>query len=131
MGHIKHTAVIVTSWDEKKLNKAYEVAKSTGCVVTNIADSAANGYHSFAVVPHGSKIGWPTAAEYDRARDIFVQWLNLQRYEDGSTSIEWVEVSFGSDDGKANIVSESNVAIESTYFTDAFAALKGDTWNGN
>lgn len=118
MGHIKHTAVIVTSWDEKKLEKAYEVAKSTGCIVTNIADSAANGYHSFAVVPHGSKLGWSTAAEYDRARDIFTQWLNMQRYDDGSTSLEWVEVSFGSDDGVARIVSESNIAIESTYFGD-------------
>lgn len=114
MGHIKHTAVIVTSWDEKKLEKAYEVAKSTGCIVTNIADSAANGYHSFAVVPHGSKLGWSTAADYDRARDVFVQWLNLH----GSTSLEWVEVSFGLDDGVARIVSESNIAIESTYFGD-------------
>jgi hypothetical protein len=103
MGYIKHHAIVVTSWDDKTIEKAWNMAKRIGCQVSEILGPHSNGYCSFLIPPDGSKEGWDRSYEGDEARAIFKAWTNAQRYDDGSSSLEWVEVSYGSDDGKAEI----------------------------
>jgi alpha-glucuronidase len=107
MGYIKHDAIIVTSWDEKLIDKAHEFAKNTGNNVTNIVGPLSNGYCTFTIVPDGSKEGWAHSHEGDAAREKFLTWANEQRYEDNSSSLEWVHISYGSDDAKVTVVNNT------------------------
>lgn len=104
MGYIRHNAIIVTSWDDEKIELAHAMAKTLGNVVTDIVGPTTNGYCTFTIVPDGSKEGWARSHEGDDARESFRVWLNKQRYEDGSTSLEWVEVAYGNDDRRGVVV---------------------------
>jgi len=104
MGYIRHHAIVVTSWDEKLLAKAHEMAKICGNNVTDIVGPLTNGCCTFCIVPDGSKEGWSTSYEGDDARLQFIAWMNHNRHECGSSSLQWVEVFYGNDDGKAQIV---------------------------
>jgi hypothetical protein len=103
MGYIKHHVIVVTSWDEKLIEEAWWKANECGCKPSKIVGPYANGYGSFLIPPDGSKENWDRSDEGDAARNAFKTWVNTQRYDDGSSSLEWVEVSYGSDDGKAEI----------------------------
>ena len=103
MGYILHHAVIVSSWDEKKLAdahaKALAIFDATGAArVTSIAPTVVNGGGSFMVAPDGSKEGWTASQKGDEARTAFLEWINAQRYGDGSSSFSWAEVALGADD---------------------------------
>ena len=101
MGYIKHHAIVVTSWEGDRLEKARNVAKKFGCNVTNIVGPLGNGYCTFTVVPDGSKEGWATSDEGDEARENFKAWMVANH--DGNWW-EWVEVAFGTDDANATII---------------------------
>ena len=103
MGYIKHHAIVVTSWDDKTIEKAWWKAHEFGCNPSKIVGPYTNGYGSFLIPPDGSKEGWTGSYDGDAARHCFKNWLNTQGYDDDSTSLEWVEVSYGSDDGKAEV----------------------------
>lgn len=103
MGHVIHHAIVVTSWDEKRAQAAREHATSLGCSVSPIIVSAINGDRSFLIGPDGSKSDWPHSDVGDAQRDAFVEWAKGQRYEDGSSSICWVEIAYGSDDRTARV----------------------------
>lgn len=100
MGYIKHHAIVVTSWDEDRLEKAWKMAKDFDCNVTNMVGPLSNGYCTFTVVPDGSKEGWTASAEGDSARENFKKWM-VANHE--GNWWEWVEVEFGSDDQDAKI----------------------------
>jgi hypothetical protein len=104
MGYIRHDAIVVTSWDEKLIAKAHEFAEKVGNNVTNIVGPLTNGYCTFTIVPDGSKEGWDTSYEGDESRERFLAWAEEQRYEDNSSSLSWVHISYGSDDWKAEVV---------------------------
>lgn len=95
MGWIVHDAIIVTSWDSKKLNEAHSVAVGLMPHVSGIVHSGINGYASFLIAPDGSKEGWAESDTGDAARAAFLEWLNTQAYEDGSNSLTYAAVRYG------------------------------------
>lgn len=102
MGHVTHNAIIVTSWDGEKIAAARTRAVEFGLAVSAPLVSNVNRYHSILVGPDGSKSGWPDDDVGDAKRNGFVVWLTEQRYEDGSSSFEWVEVRYGNDDANGH-----------------------------
>jgi hypothetical protein len=104
---MRHDAIVVTSSDRDLLKKAYDKAVLCACAVTDIVASPVNGYATFCVVPDGSKEGWPDSDTGYDARETFIAWLRDNRYEDGSTSLEWAAVSYGSDDRRAYVTSHA------------------------
>jgi hypothetical protein len=70
---------------------------------------ALNDERSFLVAPDGSNEGWEHSDAGDAAREEFLTWLRDQAYEDGSSPLKWVAVSYGEDDAReARVVAESN-----------------------
>jgi hypothetical protein len=104
MGYIKHHAIVVSSWDDKLLARAEAQAIELGCCVSPIVAGTSNGQRSFLIAPDGSKEGWGASDVGDTQREAFARWADEQRYDDGSTSLSWVEVSFSPDDQDAAIV---------------------------
>lgn len=107
MGYIAHNAIVVTSWNEDAIGKAHIKAIELGCHVSNIVDSKMNGYASFLIAPDGSKEGWGDSDKGDARREAWKAWTHELAYEDGSSSLHWVEVRFGSDDGDASVVTHA------------------------
>jgi len=104
MGYIRHNAIVLTGWNEESISAAAEKARGLGLQVLGPSDAVINEYRSILVCPDGSKEGW---AESDIAcgqRLEFKLWLcTTMCYEAGSSKLEWVEVSYGSDDETAEI----------------------------
>lgn len=103
MGYVKHHAIIVTSWDDRLVQRAHAKAVELKCCVSPIVPGAINGAQSFLIAPDGSKEGWDVSNVGDAQREGFVRWADEQRHDDGSTSLAWVEVAFGSDDRDASV----------------------------
>ena len=103
MGYVKHHAIVVTSWNDKLIEAAHAKAVEFCVSVTNLTAPATNGQRSFLVAPDGSKEGWLESDHGDATRDLFVRWLDDQRYDDGSTSLSWAEVVLGCDDQEAHV----------------------------
>ena len=102
--HVEH-AIIVTSHFEDCIRRAHYRATFIFPDVSNIVPHAINGGASFLIPPDGSKAGWSDSDDGDARRKEYVDWLESQRYEDGSTSLRWIEVMYADDDGGAEIVS--------------------------
>jgi hypothetical protein len=116
MGYMSANTIVVTSWDGDLIQKAHEKATEIFCQpfstyavmqISTIVKGAANGYISFFIPPDGSKEGWDCSNEYDNRRARFKEWLVLQAFEDGSTSLHWVEVQFADDNDETKIVDHS------------------------
>jgi hypothetical protein len=103
MGYIVHHAIIVTSWDSDLLKTAHDKAQKIFPAISNIVQGVRNGYDSFLIPPDGSKEGWDESDAGDIARDEFIAWINTLRHEDGSSSIDWVEVRYSPDDKEVTI----------------------------
>lgn len=104
MGVIVHHAILVTGTDhsERRFTAAHEEALRLGMgpspVLTH--NDGLNGYKSFFVPPDGSKEFWMESDEGNRRREAFKRFLRSLAYEDGSTSVKWIEVQFaGESDG--------------------------------
>lgn len=98
MGYTAHHAIIIASYDPERTMQARDVAQLTGLICTDIHPWAINRGSSFAVLPDGSKEGWPESDEFDGLRDKFVKWLDAQKYDDGSSPFSWAEVRISPDD---------------------------------
>lgn len=110
MGYMRHHMIVVTSCDDLQIQEAHAKAMeifswanmglvNQGIVgVTPIFTSPVNHYHTFFVPPDGSKEGWSDSEDGDTGRALFVEWLNAQRYEDGSTCLKWAEVQYGDEE---------------------------------
>jgi hypothetical protein len=103
VGYIRHNAIVVTSWDETLIEAAACRARNIGLTVLGPSAKATNNYRTLLVCPDGSKEGWEESDQGDERRATFRDWLNEQRYEDGSTSLHWVEIAYGSDDSDATV----------------------------
>lgn len=118
MGYMRHHGFLVTTHNEKIAEKAHAKAVEIfGHLVSEVRESKMNGYQSFsafAVYPDGSKEGWGDSNEGDKNRATFKAWLNMNRYEDGSTPIDWVEVQYGDDDHETCIIEDSDHPKEAT-----------------
>jgi hypothetical protein len=103
MGTMRHHAIVVTSSDSLLLNQAQTMASVLGLVITEVVRSKANDYHSFCVLPDGSKEGWEESKKMDERRDALVEWMRYQQ-------LDWVEVQFAdeAEDGGTKIVRDSS-----------------------
>jgi hypothetical protein len=110
MGYMRHHTIVVTSWDEKKLQVAHDKAVelfhkvpidinrgNTQSLVSPIVNGVVNGYGSFFIAPDGSKEGWEDSDNGDKAREAFINYCREQAYDDGSNSLSYVEIQFGDD----------------------------------
>ena len=108
MGYIKHHTIVITSWDDEKLLEAYQKAKKCFIesfgnnvmdrhqaekLVSPIVPGLSNGQASFFIAPDGSKEGWETSDDGNRAREAFLDFLAQESHCD------YVEIMFGGDDG--------------------------------
>lgn len=107
MGYMVHHMIVVTSWDQELIQEAYAKAQEifggkdeSGrfLAITPIITSPVNFYYSFFIPTDGSKEGWDDSDAGDNKRQEFVDWLNQQRFEDQSTSLDWALVQYGDDD---------------------------------
>lgn len=96
MGIIAHHAIVVTGYDDKT-KQAHELASSifSKGQVSAVSTSPINHYLSFAVFTDGSKEGWDDSDTGDERRDTFIEWLEGQRFDDGSSPLHWVEINYG------------------------------------
>lgn len=101
MGYIKHNAIVVTgaSYDSIRFHKAYDKARELFGYesVSDTVKSTLNGYISFLVAPDGSKEGWPESNEYDDKRKQLADYIDSLAYDDGSNSIDFVDVGYDED----------------------------------
>jgi hypothetical protein len=95
MGYIKHHSIIICTYDEDLAKKARQRAKRDfGNLVSPLRKTYINNWWSFAILPDGSKEGWPESNMFDEARDSFKGWIIKHRYEDDSNPYDAVEVWF-------------------------------------
>lgn len=119
MGYIKHHTIVVTSWNRNLLEQAQKEARiifsreffgeynGADDLVSSIVSGVVNSYESFFIAPDGSKESWEASKNGDTARELFIKWINSKAHEDGSNSISYVEVFFGDDNGKAEILNHN------------------------
>jgi len=113
MGYMRHHGILVTAFNEVQAKAAHAMA-SAHCIagghplVSPLHGEVVNGYWSFAVFPDGSKEGWEASAEGDTGRTALISWLDAQRYEDGSSPFDWVEVQYGDDEEITEVTAHSD-----------------------
>lgn len=86
MGYFNHHAIVVIG-TSTTITSAHDLAKATGAQVSELVESAINGYQSFLVAPDGSKEGWEESAAGDERRAKIVDHLR-------AVHLLWSEVSF-------------------------------------
>lgn len=113
---MRHHSIIVCSWNEELLATIHSDAITIfGDQVSSIVKSKMNTYCSFFIAPDGSKEGWEDSNEGDKKRNEFIEYLETQKHEDGSSSIDWVEVQFGDDEGETKIMRDSDLWKRENY----------------
>lgn len=110
MGYMSHHAILVTSWNSELLEKAYKRASElfTGFMLSPTSGPVTNNYRSFAVFPDGSKERWEESDKCDTSRTLLKGYLNSLAYDDGSSSIDWVEVQYGDDCHETKVIDSSD-----------------------
>lgn len=106
MGYELHHAIIVTSWDMDTIKKAHAKALDIFPNTSPLMPGVSNNYLSFFIPPDGSKEGWPPSEIGDVARAKFIEHLGTYEYEDGSSPLDWVCVSYSPDDLESKIVQD-------------------------
>lgn len=106
MGYMRHNAIVVTSWNSDLIEEAAGKARQLDMTVEGPSLAFRNGFRSMLVAPDGSKEGWVDSNQGDERRAAFRDWLRDQHYDDGSSSLEWVEIAYGNDDCRAEIVAD-------------------------
>jgi len=108
MGYMRHNAIIVSSSIDDLFYEAHKKATEIFPWVSPISPLAMNGVRSFFIPPDGSKEGWNDSNEGDERREAFKEFLNSKRWDDGSTSLDWVEIQYGDDQKQTLIVDHSD-----------------------
>jgi len=98
MGFIRHTAIVVTCWRDDLTETGIRLAQNLGLLVVYHERPVLNNYRTFVICPNGSKAGWPDAEVWKDKCDAFIVWLDANRYDDGSTALQWIEVQYGDDE---------------------------------
>lgn len=120
MGYERNHAIIVSSHFEKDITEALAKAEEIFAIrpwpmhgrplmmVSPILQGVVNMCFTFLVGPDGSKEGWAESDEGDKRRAEFIEWLETKRYDDGSTSLAYVEVQFADEMHRTEIVHHSD-----------------------
>ena len=100
MGIMQHKALIVTGLQstgdarvKKARTKALKLFPKES--VSKLCGMGINGYTSFFIAPCGSKVGWNPDVEHEESLGNFIEYLESLKYEDGSTCVKYVYVTFG------------------------------------
>lgn len=94
MGTIIHYAIVVTSWDNARIQFAHKLAVTCGLQVTSISDpDVSNGHTSFLIVPIGSKLGWADQRNGDEKREKWKKKMKASAQRRSTAT--WVEVEYG------------------------------------
>jgi len=107
MGHSRHHIIVVSTYRQDYISKAYEAALFNDNLVTLPMFSPVNGIYTLVVLPDGSGEGWTPSVIGDGRRERFIKWLDKQRHEDGSCPYAWAEVQYGDDEGDDKITKGS------------------------
>lgn len=107
MGYMRHHAIVVTGYKRETVKTARTVAVEAGLNPTPLINSPVNGYVSFFIPPDGSKEGWTDSEMGDARRAALIEYLDTQRFEDGGSFLDWVEVQYG-DDERVTMVTAHN-----------------------
>lgn len=106
MGHTRHHAIIVTACVpgavEAARAKALEIFPEY--LVGPMVGSRCNEWNTFLVGPDGSSLDWARSDRGVFCRGQFTSWLSDQADDDGDSTLSWVEVFYGDDDGICRIV---------------------------
>lgn len=111
MSYYKHHAILVHSHSDELIKKAHIQALDCFQAVTPISNITQNeyGYSTFMIAPDGSKERWEHSELGDRTREKYLNWLKEQHYSDGSTSLDYIEISFAEEENRpARILCDSN-----------------------
>ena len=108
MGYMRHHAIVVSSFQDERVEAAHAKAVELGMSVTGITAAGTNGCRSFLIGPDGSKEGWGRSDQGDIERAAMIEYLDAQRHSDDSSSIDWVVVQFGDDDMETRIIRDSD-----------------------
>ena len=111
MGYSRNHAIIITTHDPSLMVQAEAVALRLFLYVapvTPVMRHPVNGSASFAILPDGSKEWWDHSNRGDEARTDLIRWMNEQRYSDGSSPFDWVEVQYGDDNGETIVIRHSD-----------------------
>ena len=104
MGYMRAHTFVVDSWDGQMIAEAHAAATEIFPWVSPVSPKTVNGHQSFFIPPDGSKEGWAESAEGDERRETFKTYLRSRAYDDGSTSLRWVEVQFADDENESLVV---------------------------
>ncbi len=109
MGYRRHHTIVCSGVDfgeaKNKLSikvdikDAHKKAAEIFFYVSPLSPKTTNDYRSFFIPPDGSKEGWETSDKENENREKFIKWLKSIRFKDGSSTVQWVEVQFGDDEG--------------------------------
>lgn len=107
MGYMRHDAIVVTSSHRKAIKEAADEARRLGLEVLGPSDTVMNRVSTFMVCPDGSKEEWDTSNAFDAKRADYLNYLNGVRYEDNSSCLSWVAVSYSPDDRAAEVTAHA------------------------
>jgi len=98
MGIINHNAVLATTWSEEHY-KSISIWISERSVNEQMlflfGNNFVNGARTIVLIPDGSKEGWVESDKGDALRRSFIERLEEDKYEDGSSPWDWIEVGYG------------------------------------
>jgi hypothetical protein len=108
MGFTQHRTIVVSAHDIQRAVQAHREAlrifekvivdsaygSHVGCVGP-IIPFVVNGGASFMVATSGSKFDWGDEMAHTKACFTFADWLDSQRFSDGSSPFAWFEAVYG------------------------------------
>jgi len=98
MSHVKHETICITSWNEEILQKLRDRIDPIASL-TATYECAMNGYHTFYVLPSGSKAGWADAKFHLEIIETIKAMIKELDYDDGSNSIQFIVSEYGDFEG--------------------------------
>lgn len=108
MGITRHNAIIVTSYKSSAIDRALAKARDLRMTVLGPSEPVVNGYVTMLVCPDGSNEGWGDSNLGNSKRAAFIDWMKAHEFEDGSSSLDWIEVEYaGSGDTGPSIVASA------------------------
>ena len=98
MGVMNHNAVLASTWSDEHANGVKEWIAGRSEVERDLflfGGKKVNNEQTIVLVPDGSKEGWQESENGDALRQAFIERLEQDDYEDGSSPWSWVEVGYG------------------------------------
>jgi hypothetical protein len=117
MRNIVHHAIVITSNEKDKIelvrNKAFELyglhmeTKNGKALVGPLTIGLINNFYTFLICPDGSKEGYDTSDDGDIVRNKICSFIESLQETTGTNPVNYVEVSYGADDGTAKIINHN------------------------